>query len=441
MDATTARAIAKEAYIYGYPMVDSYRIQYEYFEDRTNPDFAAPWSQLLNVSRVYTADDTTIGSPNSDTPYSMVGMDLRREPMVLTVPSIEKQRYFSFQLIDAYTHNFGYIGSRTTGNDGGSFLVAGPRWSRETPSGVRKVFRSETELALAVGRTQLFRPDDLENVKRVQAGYRVQPLSAFLGEPAPEAVPAIDFVKPLTPAAQKASPEFFNILNFILQFCPMHPSESDLMARFARIGVGAGKTIAVASLSPDVRTALAQGMADAWAAYAKFKKQRLDTMEVTAADLYGTREHLKHNYLYRMSAAVLAVYGHSKQEVMYWFYAVDADGQPLSGANRYAMRFAPGRLPPVNAFWSLTMYRMPESLLVANPLNRYLLNSLMLPQLRRDADGGLTLLLQKESPGADKEANWLPAPEGPFMMALRLYWPKEEAIQGKWTEPPMQRVR
>ena len=130
MDAATARAIAREAYIYGYPMVDSYRIQYEYFEDRKNPDFEAPWNQLLNVSRVYTADDTTIGSPNSDTPYSMVGMDLRREPMVLTVPAIEKQRYFSVQLIDAYTHNFGYIGSRTTGNDGGSFLVAGPRWKR-----------------------------------------------------------------------------------------------------------------------------------------------------------------------------------------------------------------------------------------------------------------------------------------------------------------------
>ena len=441
MDAKTARAIAKEAYIYGYPMVDSYRIQYEYFEDRTNPDFAAPWNQLLNVSRVYRADDTTIGSPNSDTPYSMVGMDLRREPLVLTVPSIEKQRYFSFQLIDAYTHNFGYIGSRTTGNDGGSFLVAGPGWSRETPTGVRRVFRSETEFALAVGRTQLFRPDDLENVKRVQAGYRVQPLSAFLREEAPEAAPAIDFIRPLTPVEQRTSPEFFNVLSFILQFCPTHPSENDLRARFAEIGVGAGKRIDIGSLSSDMRTALEQGMADAWVAFTEFKKQRLDTGEVTAADLYGTREHLKNNYLFRMAAAVLAIYGHSAQEVMYWFYGVDADGQPLSGANRYAVRFAPGQLPPVHAFWSLTMYRMPESLLVANPLDRYLVNSAMLPQLQRDPDGGLTLLLQKESPGADKEANWLPAPDGPFMTALRLYWPKEEALDGRWTEPPVQRLR
>ena len=440
MDATTARAIAREAYIYGYPMVDSYRIQYEYFEDRTNPDFAAPWNQLLNVSRVYTADDTTIGSPNSDTPYSMVGMDLRREPMVLTVPSIEDERYFSFQLIDAYTHNFGYIGSRTTGNDGGRFLVAGPSWNGETPRGVRQVFRSETELALAVGRTQLYRPDDLENVKRVQAGYRVQPLSEYLGEPEPEAAPTIQFIKPLTPAEQKTSPQVFNILSFILRFCPTHPSETDLMARFAQIGVGAGRTIDVENLAPDMRTALAQGIEDAWAAFAEFKEQRLDSMDVTAADLYGTREHLKNNYLYRMAAAVLAIYGHSKQEVMYWFDGVDADGQPLSGANRYVLRFAPGALPPVHAFWSLTMYELPARLLVANPLDRYLVNSKMLPQLQRDSDGGLTLLLQNESPGAGKQADWLPAPKGPFMTALRLYWPKEEALDGRWTEPRMRRA-
>jgi hypothetical protein len=208
-----------------------------------------------------------------------------------------------------------------------------------------------------------------------------------------------------------------------------------------RIGVGAGRRIDIGSLSPDMKTAHEQGMADAWAAFAAFKKQRLDTKEVTAGDIFGTRKYLKNDYLYRMAGAVLAIYGNSKQEVMYGFYAVDADGRPLSGASRYTLRFAPGQLPPVNAFWSLTMYRMPQSLLVANPLNRYLLNSLMLPQFKRDADGGLTFLVQKDSPGPDREANWLPAPEGPFMAALRLYWPKEEVTQGRWAEPPVQRVR
>src|SRR5271166_3641903 len=215
-----ARTIAKEAYIYGFPMVDSYRIEHAYFVDRENPEFKAPWNQIRNIPRVFTPDDKAIQTPNSDTPYSMLGLDLRAEPIVLTVPPIEKERYFSVQLIDLYTFNFGYIGSRATGNDGGSYLIAGPDWKGELPKGVNKVIRSETELLLAVYRTQLFNPDDLDNVKKVQAGYQVQPLSAFLGTPAPNAAPAIDFVKPLTPAAEKTDPQFFNILNFILQFCP-----------------------------------------------------------------------------------------------------------------------------------------------------------------------------------------------------------------------------
>ena len=178
-----ARAIAKEAYIYGFPMVDSYRIQHAYFVDRENPEFKAPWNQIRNIPRVFTPDDKAVQTPNSDTPYSMLGMDLRAEPIVLTVPPIEKERYFSIQLIDAYTFNFDYIGSRATGNDGGSFLIAGPGWKGETPKGVKKVIRSETELVLAVYRTQLFNPGDLDNVKKVQAGYKVQPLSTFLGQP------------------------------------------------------------------------------------------------------------------------------------------------------------------------------------------------------------------------------------------------------------------
>ena len=192
-------------------------------------------------------------------------MDLRAEPIVLTVPVIEKDRYFSIQLIDAYTFNFAYIGSRATGNEGGSFLIAGPNWKGETPKGVTKVIRSETEFVFALYRTQLFNPDDIDNVKKVQAGYKAQTLSAFLGAPAPKAAPAIDFLKPLTPEAEKTSPQFFNILNFILQFCPTDPSETELMARFAKIGVGGGKTFDASKLSPEMTTAIEAGIADAWA--------------------------------------------------------------------------------------------------------------------------------------------------------------------------------
>jgi hypothetical protein len=439
--AEEARAIAREAYVYGFPMVDNYRIQYAYFVDKQGPEYKLPWNQLLNIPRVYTPEDKAIQTPNSDTPYSMVGLDLRGEPMVLTVPVIEKERYFSIQFIDAYTQNFDYIGSRATGNHGGNFLIAGPNWKGETPKGVKKVIRSETEFVFAIYRTQLFNPGDLDNVKKVQAGYKAQPLSAFLGQPAPKAVPAIDFIKPLTPAEQKTSTEFFNILNFILKFTPTVPSETPLMERFAKIGVGAGKTFDAGKLSPEVTQAIEQGIADAWVEYNEFKSTQVDSGKVTSGDMFGTREYLKNNYLYRMSAAILGIYGNSKAEAMYPVYTVDASGEKLDAAkNGYTLRFAPSQLPPVNAFWSLTMYDVPTSLLVTNPLNRYLLNAPMLPQFKRDADGGLTLYIQNESPGKDKEANWLPAPKGTFWMAMRLYWPKEEALDGTWTAPPLKRA-
>ncbi|MFO0820500.1 MAG: DUF1254 domain-containing protein [Pirellulales bacterium] len=434
-----ARAIAKEAYIYGYPMVDSYRIQHAFFVDSKNPEYKAPWNQLKNMPRVFTAADKTVQTPNSDTPYSMIGMDLRAEPMVLTVPAIEKERYYSIQLIDAYTFNFAYIGSRTFGNEAGSFLIAGPHWKGEAPPGVKKVISTETEFVLGVYRTQLFNPSDLDNVKKVQAGYRAQTLSAFLGKSAPQAAPVIDFVKPLTPETQKTSLEFFQILNFILKFCPESPSEQALMARFAELGIGGGKNFDASKLTPEMKQAIAAGMADAWAEFAVFKK-RLDAKEVTSGELFGTREYLKNNYLYRMAAAIAGIYGNSKQEAIYPIYTVDDGGKKLTGASRYVLRFGPNELPPVNAFWSLTMYSMPDSLLVANPLDRYLLNSPMMPSFKKDADGSLTLYIQAESPGKDLESNWLPAPPGPFMAVLRLYWPKESALNGAWSAPPMKHV-
>ena len=434
-----ARAIAKEAYIYGFPIVDNYRIQHAYWVDKPTPEYKGPWNQIWNATQLFSPADKAIQTPNSDTLYSFIGTVRQRGSERRSAPTIEKERYFSVQLIDYYTFNFDYIGTRTTGNGGGSFLLAGPGWKGDAPKGIKKVFRCETELAFPAYRTQLFNPGDIDNVKKVQAGYKVQTLSAFLGQPAPKAAPAIDFIKPLTPEEEKTSPQFFNILNFVLQFCPTVPSEKALMARFARIGVGAGKTFDASKLSPEMKTAIEQGMADAWAALAGLKKE-FEEGKVTAGDVFGTRQYLKNNYLYRMIAAALGIYGNSKQEAMYPAYYVDATKQKLDGANRYTVRFAPGQLPPVNAFWSLTMYDEPQSLLVANPLNRYLINSPMLPQLKRDADGGLTMIVQNESPGNDKEANWLPAPKGPFSMIMRLYWPKEAAVEGKWKQPPLQRA-
>ncbi len=441
ISAEDARAIAKEATIYGFPLVDSYRVQHSYFVDRDDREYKAPWNTLVNNARVYTPDDKAIQTPNSDTPYSFIGADLRAEPLVFTVPAIDKDRYYSLQFIDMYTFNFAYVGSRATGNGAGHFLLAGPNWKGEAPEGITSVIRSETELAFVIYRTQLFAPQDIENVKMIQTGYKVEPLSAFLGRAKPAAAPVIDFMRPLSAEQEKASPEFFNELSFILQFCPTHPSETDLMQRFAKLGIGAGKVFDASTLSPDIRGAIETGMADAWATFKEFKKTQLDTGKRSSGDGFGTREKLNGSHIDRMAAAVLGIYGNSKEEAIYPFYFTDAEGKAPNGADRYTLRFAQDQLPPVNAFWSLTLYELPASLLSANPLNRYLINSPMLPDLKKEADGGLTLYIQHESPGADREPNWLPAPSGPFFMIMRLYWPKQEALEGKWKAPALERVK
>jgi hypothetical protein len=434
------RAIAKEAYIYGFPMVDSYRIMHAYYVDGTNPEFKEDWNRIRNIARVYTPEDKAVQTPNSDTPYSMLGADLRAEPLVLTLPAVEKGRYYSAQFIDLYTFNFAYAGSRATGNEGGTFLLAGPGWQGETPPGITQVIRCETELALVAYRTQLFDSKDIKNVEEIQLGYRVQPLSRFLGTPAPEPAPAIAFVKPLSPQDERTSLEFFNILNFVLQFCPTHPSETDLMARFAKIGVGAGKNFDAGGRKAEVLQAMEDGRAEAWAA-SDSVSQLLIAGQISSGDLFGTRETLANNYLYRMTAAVYGIYGNSKEEALYFGYAVDAGGQALDGTVAYySLRFAPNQLPPVDAFWSLTMYDAKSKLLVANSIERYLINSPMLPKLRRDKDGGLTIYIQYASPGPGKQTNWLPAPAGPFTMVLRLYGPKSGAYDGTWKRPEVQRV-
>ena len=435
------RKIVEEAYVYGFPMVDSYRIQHSYFVDRTNPEFKGGWNQPHSVARVYTPQDKAIQTPNSDTPYTFLGADLRAEPLIISVPAIPMHRYYSLQFIDMYTHNFAYVGSRATGSDAGHYLLAGPAWQGVVPEGVTSVIRSETNFAFVLYRTQLFGTSDLEEVKKIQGQFAVRPLSQFSGTASPPSAP-VDFVKPLSADAQKTSPAFFAILNFLLQFAPTHPSETALMQRFAAAGIGPGQSFDVAALSADQRQAFAQGMSDAWTMFAKYKSEQIDTGKKSSADGFGTREFLHNDYMARMSSAVLGIYGNSKEEANYPVYFVDSEGTPLDGAtSRYTIRFEPGRLPPVHAFWSLTMYELPASLLTENAINRYLINSPMEPTLIRDADGGITLYVQQESPGTDTEANWLPAPNGPFFMVLREYWPKPEALNGSWNVPPAVRVR
>jgi hypothetical protein len=436
-----ARAIAREAYVYGFPLVDNYRVQYTYFQDRASPEFKAPWNQLHNEARLFTPADTAMQTPNADTPYSQLGADLRSEPLVLSVPDMAPERYYSLQFVDAYTYNFAYVGSRATGNKAARYLLAGPDWTGPVPPGIARVIRSDTQFAFVFYRTQLFSTQDIEGVRQVQAGFKVEPLSTYLGRPAPKPAPAINFIRPLSAEQERKSPEFFQVLNFVLSYCPTLPSEKDLMRRFSRLNIGPGKNFDFQALSPELRKAVEEGIHDAWhRSFAELESQRI-AGKLQSGDIVGSREHLAGNYLYRMAGTVYGIYGNSAEEALYSGFSMDNKGQSLDGArNRYVLRFSKDQLPPVHSFWSLTPYVLPQRTLVPNVLQRYLINSPMLPSLKRDADGGITLYLQHQSPGSDREANWLPVPEGPFLVVMRLYWPKSEAISGQWQKPQMQVV-
>ncbi len=431
-------AISEEAFIYGFPMVMNYGVWYAYFIDKASPAYKAPFNQIYNTDRVYTPQDTTVVTPNSDTPYSFVAMDLRAEPFVVCNPDIEKGRYFSFQFIDWYTANFAYAGTRTTGNGPGCFMVAGPGWNGEKPPGMTKLFRCETDFAVVIIRTQLFNPADIENVKKIQAGYRAQPLSEFLNKPARPPAPEINWPKIDKQMAEKDS---FGYLNFLLQFCPPTGTaavEVPLRARFAKIGVEAGKPFPVDKLTPEQKTRLEMAVRNGLAKI----KHEIETVgrnengwRVTTQG-FGTRQMLGGNWTLRAAAAMAGIYGNDAQEALYPLLATASDGKkPDCSKNRYTLTFPAGQLPPANAFWSVTMYDGKTQLLVANPINRYLINSPMLPGLNKNPDGSVTLYIQNAPPGPNKEANWLPAPGGPIYVVMRIYWPKEAALSGAWKPP------
>jgi hypothetical protein len=259
-------------------------------------------------------------------------------------------------------------------------------------------------------------------------------LSAYLGEPAPPAAPAVDW--PPFDTEKAAGIGFFEYLNFLLQFAPVLPEDRPTREHISQIGIVPGQPFNAEALTPEMQEALLAGIAAG--------NDAMD-LEINALpnvnEIFGSREFLRGRYFDRAAAAKFGIYGNAKEEAVYVSYTSDATGQPLDGkGHTYTLTFAADKLPPVNAFWSVTVYDGKTQLLVANPINRYLINSPMLPDLKTDADGGLTIYLQHESPGADREANWLPVPDGPFYAALRMYWPKQEVLDGEWQAPAMQPV-
>src|SRR5438552_201841 len=301
------KAIAEEAFIYGLPIVMNYAVMNEFCVDKNSGQYKAPFNEINNEARVFTYQDTAVVTPNSDTPYSMLWLDLRAEPMVISVPAVEKERYYSVQLTDGNTYNYGYIGSRATGSDAGDYLVVGPEWKGEMPAGIKKVFYSTTPFALTIFRTQLFNAQDMPNVVKMQAGYKAQPLSAFLNQPAPPAAPKIDFLPATTKGIKK---NFYEYLDAALQFVPETPDTKELRARLASIGIGPGKTFEFKDLSLEHKAAILLAMKEGDDKVDEFLKSGMkDINGWKVGSIIGDAAFYNGNWLMRAAAAKAGIYG------------------------------------------------------------------------------------------------------------------------------------
>ncbi|WP_194776201.1 DUF1254 domain-containing protein [Pararhodonellum marinum] len=444
-----AKSIAKEAYIYGLPLVLNYKTLYANVVDKNSGDYKGEFNEISCEARLYTPEDKAIVTVNSDTPYCMFWSDIQEEPVIFTVPEMEDDRYYSFQLIDLYTHNFAYIGSLTTGSQAGKYLVATKDWSGNVPEGITEVLRTETPIFFTIVRTQMMDTHDLGRVQEIQNQYKMQTLREYRGESSRPKKRNMEF--PVWQEGDQFTEAAFNYLDFVLKLVQPVEKEKPLMERMAKLGIGTQKGYDINRFEPEVQEAIQQGVKDAFAEMEAFIA-KTNSDPLGSSKIFGTREFLEKSaqdnyghdniHMIRAVGAYLGIYGNSGSEATYPFYMIDKEGQPLNAsAYNYTMTLQPDNLPPVKAFWSLTMYDGKSQLLVDNHINRYLVNSNMIDDFVKNPDGSITIYLQKNSPGKELEANWLPAPDGPFYSVMRLYGPEETVLTGVWTNPPIEKVK
>ncbi len=439
--------IAKEAYVYGFPLVMNYKTLYAYTLDKNSKEYKGEFNTKSCEARVYTPNDKAIVTPNSDTPYCIFWLDISNEPVVISVPEIEAERYYSFQFIDLFSHNFAYVGTLTTGNQAGKYLVAPSNWTEDKPEGIDDVILCETNFFLTIVRTQLMDENDLNNVEAIQDKYQIQMLSNFLGEESIKTEGKKDW--PAWNEGDQFTEASFKYIDLVLCLTREIDAEKEVRQQFAKLGIGTAEPFNFENFDSEIQGAIKAGVKEGFSEMEAFIKQ-IGSDPLGSTKIFGTREFLtqsaqqnfklKNMFLPRAVAAHMGLYGNSGFEATYPTYLVDSEGKPLNAAeNNYRITFEKGKLPPVKAFWSLTMYDGKTQLLINNPIGRYLINSPMMDDFVFNDDGSLTLYVQKESPGAALEANWLPAPDGPFYCVMRLYGPYEEALTGSWINPPMLR--
>lgn len=442
-----AREIAREAYIYGFPMVVNYKTMYLYTLNAESPEYKGPFNFMGCDARLLTPEDKVVVTPNADTPYCMFWADIRNEPVVISVPGMEPERFYHFQLIDMNTHNFAYLGTLTTGNGDGQYMITGPGFKGDVPEGIDKVIPCETDFFFCVVRTQMMNDQDLANVARIQEQYQIETLNEYLGKVSPAAGELEEV--PVWNEGDQFTSRAFVYLDAMLRY--MDPVEDEIMLRrrIARLGIGGRDGFDPDRFDEEVRKAIDEGVEQGFGEIEAFLAGN-STDPLMSAKIFGTREFLQNSaqtnfghpdlYLIRAAAAHMGLYGNSGKEAIYPAYLVDVNGNPLNAAlGSYTLTFPAGDFPPVESFWSLTMYDAATQLFIHNPLDRYLLNSNMADNFVIGGDGSLTLYISSESPGPELEPNWLPAPDGPFYAVMRLYGPGEAALSGEWKNPPMQK--
>ncbi|MGC5258265.1 DUF1254 domain-containing protein [Gordonia sp. DT218] len=428
MPTSSIRQVAKDAFAFGYAMVENYRTLYAQAVDVNDPRYTGGFGQYRHYPQPARPENTDIVTPNNDTPYSWLWLDLRAEPYVVTVPAID--RYYILPFHDLYTIYAGYVGAVTTGPNAGSYLIAGPSWAGDTPPGIDGVIRSATDFVGSLTRTSLM-PDGVESMSAIQRSYRVEPLSAFSGgdSPAPTAAPA-------WPAWDEEkftqTTEFFPLLDFLLQFCPVLDEDRAVRDRMAGIGLDGSGEFSLESLSEDERAELTAGMAEA-----KADLQLNADQLASSIGVFGTHDEMAGEYTKRNMAAAKGIYGLPASEAWYAGWLKDSDGKLPDGSTVHTVTFGPDALPKVKFFWSATMYRLPERLLVANPIDRYSIGD-RTPGIVYADDGSLTLHISHERPDdIAAQANWLPAPDGPFTVIVRAYGGDEAIATGRYTLPTL----
>ena len=440
------KAIAEEAYIYAFPMLENYRTLYAQAIDKSAPGYRAPFNQLSHTTELLGPEFKDVVRPNNDTLYSFAWLNLRAQPVIITVPQTDG-RYYSVQLVDLFTNNLGYIGTRATGGTKGSYLVAGPQWGGAKPGNVTAVIQSDSSFVFCLVRIQVNGPDDIAAAVALQDTTHLTAMNVFMGRSRVPVAAGITFPKYDPRKAKSAG--FVDYLNFFLTLVRVPKREDALMKRFALIGIKPGMLSASLSLNAETREAVDAGVGAALIKISKAANDvtalkgvtgRANTSWGGAVGIFGSPEVMQGRYLVRAAAAMVGLYGNDAEEAYYPIANTDASGDPLEGTHTYVMHFEKDELPPVDAFWSMTMYSLPNQLMVANPIDRYSIGDRS--KLRYEKDGSLTLYIQQESPGKKRESNWLPAPDGSFSLQFRMYLPEPEAVEAPlYLPPPVQLVR